>query len=419
MKFFWKSFDVYAKIEMMYKMKDFKRKKIQTKVSKGIGIVLAVLLLLLPVGCAGYNGDNPADAAGVLQAEENGSADAEVSAFSVGERESSLKEELVVRFLDVGQGSAALIQQGDSFMLIDGGDREYSSFVVSYLKKLGITELEYVIVSHYDADHLNGIIGVLNAFACKRVLAPDYETDTKIYRSFLDTIKEKKISLEYPEFGAAYSFAQSSLLVVGPVSYEYADGNANSIGIRISYEDNSFLICGDCTEEAEQDILYAGENVESDVFAANHHGSQYSNCQEFMEAVNPEAVVISCGRDNSYGHPAPSVLLEIQKLGAGLYRTDLQGTITAVGDGSKITFENEVCMDYRSGPEIKSSADVKAEAVHEMESGSFVLNTNTKKFHLPDCSSIKDIKDKNKESTKETREYIIEQGYSACKRCNP
>lgn len=401
-------------------------KKMQ-RVSKGIGIVLTVLLLFLTGGCAEYNTGNPADTAAELQGKETGSSEVEVSAFS---------DELIVRFLDVGQGNATLLQQGDAFILIDGGDREYSSFVVSYLKKLGVEKLEYVIVSHYDADHLNGVIGVLNAFACNRVLAPDYETDTKIYQSFLEIVKEKNITVEYPEYDDTYTFGKSTIRVVGPVSYGYAEGNSNSLGVRISYKDNSFLICGDCTQESEQDILYTGIDVESDVFVANHHGSRYSNCQEFLEAVNPKAVVISCGRNNSYKHPEATVLLEIQKLGANLYRTDLQGSITAVSDGSTITFENEACMDYRSGTELKSGADAGIKTEQESKSpttrdepimdfneeptaDSFVVNKNTKKFHLPDCSSVADMKDKNKEYMRETRADMIAQGYTACKRCNP
>ena len=120
--------------------------------------------------------------------------------------------ELTVQILDVGQGSAALIRQGDSFLLMDGGDRDYSSYVVSYLKKESVEQLDYVIVSHYDADHLNGVVGVLNAFECKQVLAPDYKTDTKVYQSYLKVINEKNIPVEHPGLGDTYTFADSSFL---------------------------------------------------------------------------------------------------------------------------------------------------------------------------------------------------------------
>lgn len=382
------------------------------KVSRSLPIFLLVLCLFAVGGCSG--------------GETDVSADTDVSAFSFGENPESGNNDLTVQFLDVGQGSAALIHQGDSWMLVDGGDREYSSYVVGFLKNQGVKKLDYVVVSHYDSDHLSGVVGVLNAFACSQVLAPDYEEDTRIYQSFLDVIQEKEIPLSHPTLEEDYAFAYSSFRIVSPASYEYADPNSNSLGIRLSYGENSFLICGDSTEESEQDILYQGVDVKSDVFAANHHGSKYSNSKEFLEAVDPDHVVVSCGKGNSYGHPDASVLLSVQKLGAFLYRTDLQGTITAVSDGESIRFENEACMDYRSGTEIGEGPDeetvIETGKMPEKEPGeesAYIININTKKFHLPSCSSVEDMEEKNKEYSVDTRDELITKGYSPCKRCNP
>lgn len=333
-------------------------------------------------------------------------------------------QELTVQILDVGQGSAALIRQGDSFLLMDGGDKDYSSYVVSYLKKEGVERLDYVIVSHYDADHLNGVVGVLNAFECKQVLSPDYKADTKVYQSYLRVIEDKNIPVEHPRLGDSYTFADSSFRVVCPASYSYQDANSNSLGIRLSYGDSSFLICGDCTEESEQDVLYKGTDVHSDVYVANHHGSKYSNSEEFLQAVSPSYVIISCGRDNSYGHPGASVMLSIQKLGASLFRTDLQGVITAVSDGSNIRFANEVCMDYRSGEEIAEADSAGNGNVGDGNSGqdtttTYILNTSTKKFHRPDCGSVKKRKEESRATSSESRESLISQGYEPCKNCRP
>lgn len=337
-------------------------------------------------------------------------------------------------------------------MLIDGGDKEASSYVVGFLKQKGVKKLDYVIVSHYDSDHLSGVVGVLYAIPCGQVLAPeDYGADTQIYDSFRKVCKEKELAVSYPQLEEEFTFADSSFRVVSPASYEYEDGNSNSLGIRLEYGDNSFLICGDCTEESEQDLLYLGVDVKSDVFAANHHGSRYSNSQEFLEAVDPASVVISCGKGNSYGHPDASVLLAIQKLGADLYRTDLQGEITAVSDGKKIVFEQDACMDYRSGPELREEekeggvehdsgveveffqedvrpyysdetqrAGAEGETSEEEAAGKdeYILNTSTRKFHKKSCSSVEDIKEENIGYASD-REDLIEQGYSPCKRCDP
>lgn len=420
-------------------------REILKNVSRSLLTLLMILCLLGASGCSADDSGSREEALGFsardtenqVSEKKQEQADTGISAFSLDEGPNSDPGDLTVQFLDVGQGSATLICQSGHTMLMDGGDRETSSFVVSFLKEQGITSLDYVVVSHYDSDHLAGVIGVLNAFECDMVLAPDYEGDTKLYESFLSTVEEKEIPVGHPRLGDTFFFAESSFRVVSPVSYEYKDANSNSLGIRLEYGENSFLLCGDCTEESEQDMLHLDTDLDSDVYVANHHGSKYSNSSEFLEAVSPEYVVISCGAGNSYGHPDASVLLEIQKLGAGLFRTDLQGTVTAVSDGKKIGFDREICMDYRSGTEIaEAGIQEAAKEKPSVDSGhdgiigqngvgspegqeQYILNTNTRKFHLPTCSSVEDIADKHREYSSDTRESIIDQGYTPCKRCNP
>ena len=440
-------------------MKNFQKKNHPKRISGILWSILLAVCLLTAAACgAEPTSSEETDPQGKVE-DSSEQVDPSGQADGSGEDPGVGTEELTVQILDVGQGSAALVRQGDSFLLMDGGDRDYSSYVVSYLKNEGVERLDYVVVSHYDADHLNGVVGVLNAFECDQVLAPDYETDTKVYQSYLKVIEEKNIPVEYPKLGDCYTFADSSFQVVCPVAYSYEDANSNSLGIRLSYKDNSFLICGDCTEESEQDVLYLGTDVQSDVYVANHHGSKYSNSEEFLQAVSPSYVIISCGRDNSYGHPGASVMLSIQKLGAALFRTDLQGEITVVSDGTSIRFEKEVCMDYRSGAEI-AEADGAGAAGGNTGTGSedsgesagtaggsstgstgsessgtsagtgngssdtnttatYILNTNTKKFHRPDCGSVKSMKEENKAYSSESRESLISQGYDPCKKCNP
>jgi competence protein ComEC len=403
-------------------MNNFQKKISWKRISGTLwSILLAVCLLTAATSC-GTQGTNLRGQVENGDSSEQG--DSSEHTNGSGEASGVGTEELTVQILDVGQGSAALIRQGDSFLLMDGGDKDYSSYVVSYLKKEGVERLEYVIVSHYDADHLNGVVGVLNAFECKQVLSPDYKADTKVYQSYLRVIEEKNIPVEHPRLGDTYTFADSSFRVVCPASYSYQDANSNSLGIRLSYGDSSFLICGDCTEESEQDVLYKGTDVHSDVYVANHHGSKYSNSEEFLQAVSPSYVIISCGRDNSYGHPGASVMLSIQKLGASLFRTDLQGVITAVSDGSNIRFANEVCMDYRSGEEIAEADSAGNGNVGDGNSGqdtttTYILNTSTKKFHRPDCGSVKKMKEESRATSSESRESLISQGYEPCKNCRP
>lgn len=409
-------------------------------------VLAALLFLALASGCtaADTNSENMAAVLGQAKTDNAEEASKEKEAGG-GETEIIRTEEnageggaLTVTFLDVGQGNAVLVEQDGEYMLIDGGDREYSSFVVSYLKEQGVDELEYVIASHYDADHLNGIVGALNVFPCKLVLGPDDTADSRVYESFLDVIEEKDIELVYPAVGDTYTLGDAEFTVVCPDSYDASDANDNSVGVRLTYGETSFLICGDAGTGVERRMLESGITLDSDVYLASHHGSSGSSSLEFLQAVNPQTVVISVGFDNSYGHPTAEVLENIKTIGAILYRTDLQGTLVAVSDGSAVTWNVSPCTDYRDGEELAAAgagetgaaagtemtgepgAEVSDPAAGtEYEQAEYVMNMNTKKFHLPSCASVEDISPGNKANFTGSREELLAAGYEPCKRCNP
>lgn len=375
----------------------------------------------------------------MAEQQENGEAS---TAGTEGQREEQMPDgTLSVTFLDVGQGNAVLAEQGGAYMLIDGGNRDYSSFVVSYLKEQGVEELAYVIASHYDADHLNGVVGALHAFSCGQVLAPDYVTDTRVYESFERVIKEQDIALAYPAVGDTYTLGDASFTVVCPKAYDPKEDNDNSVGIRLVYGNTSFLICGDAGKAEEQAMLDSGVTLDSDVYLASHHGSEGSSSEAFMHAVSPSAVVISAGAGNSYGHPTRTVLDRVKACGAALYRTDLQGTITVTSDGTSLSWSVDATQDYRDGDEVAAgaadttgtsgaadTAGSAAQASSEGETaaggtadvtGEYVLNTNTKKFHRSSCSSVAQMSPENKAAFSGSREELIAAGYDPCKRCNP
>lgn len=445
-----------------------KNKKYNVNRIRSGAVALCATLLLLLSGCgAASDGQavrqQAALSGGALQdgqmseqqmaeQQENGEAS---TAGTEGQREEQMPDgTLSVTFLDVGQGNAVLVEQGGAYMLIDGGNRDYSSFVVSYLKEQGVEELAYVIASHYDADHLNGVVGALHAFSCGQVLAPDYVTDTRVYESFERVIKEQDIALAYPAVGDTYTLGDASFTVVCPKAYDPKEDNDNSVGIRLVYGDTSFLICGDAGKAEEQAMLDSGVTLESDVYLASHHGSEGSSSEAFMRAVSPSAVVISAGAGNSYGHPTRTVLDRVKACGAALYRTDLQGTITVTSDGTSLSWSVDATQDYRDGDEVAAgaaditgtsgaadTADSAAQASVAADTagsaaqassggetaadgtadvtGEYVLNTNTKKFHRPSCSSVAQMSPENKAAFSGSREELIAAGYDPCKRCNP
>lgn len=432
-----------------------KNKKYNVNRIRSGAVALCAALLLLLSGCgAASDGQavrqQAALSGGALQdgqmseqqmaeQQENGEAS---TAGTEGQREEQMPDgTLSVTFLDVGQGNAVLVEQGGAYMLIDGGNRDYSSFVVSYLKEQGVEELAYVIASHYDADHLNGVVGALHAFSCGQVLAPDYVTDTRVYESFERVIKEQDIALAYPAVGDTYTLGDASFTVVCPKAYDPKEDNDNSVGIRLVYGDTSFLICGDAGKAEEQVMLDSGVTLESDVYLASHHGSEGSSSEAFMRAVSPTAVVVSAGAGNSYGHPTRTVLNRVKACGAALYRTDLQGTITVTSDGTSLSWSVDATQDYRDGDEVAAgaadttgtsgTADTAGSAAQASSggetaaggtadvTGEYVLNTNTKKFHRSSCSSVAQMSPENKAAFSGSREELIAAGYDPCKRCNP
>lgn len=248
---------------------------------------------------------------------------------------------LTVTFLDVGQGNCVLAESDGHYMLIDGGDNTHSSFVVSYLKKHGIKQLDYVLVSHYDADHLSGIIGVLYNYPTDTLLTPDYVGDTKTYQSYLKCIDSQKITPVHPETGTSYALGNAEFTIICPDNYDYEEENNLSLGIRLTDGSSSFLILGDAQSQSESAILQNHIEISSDVYMVSHHGSSSSSSEKFLEAVNPQYAVISVGADNDYGHPTQKVLSRLEALHIQILRTDQNGTITAYSTNDGIFWNLE------------------------------------------------------------------------------
>lgn len=247
-------------------------------------------------------------------------------------------EDFEVHYLDVGEGLSVLIESGDAVLLYDGGDRSASSFVVSYLKNQGITHLDYVIASHYDSDHLNGVIGTLHAFTVDTVLGPDYEHDSKTYDSFLQAVSDAGLAVTHPAAGAVYPLGDADFTVLAPQEISQ-ESNNNSIAIRIVNGDNSFLLTGDAQTESEEAMCSLALPLKTDVICPGHHGSYNATSELFLDYTQPEYAVISCGADNEYGHPHQETLQRLADHGVTVFRTDELGTIIAHSDGKNITWE--------------------------------------------------------------------------------
>lgn len=259
------------------------------------------------------------------------------------------KEEVMqVHFLDVEQGLSILVQLGDEVLIYDGGDRDTSSFVVSYIQDLGITEIDYMISSHYDSDHMAGLIGCLNAFDVKNVIGSNYKHDSKLYTSFMTAVKEEGLKMQYPEVGTTYAFGEAEITILAPKEIG-KDSNANSVAIKLSYGESDFVFTGDADYGSERDMVASGIDLDCEVYSLAHHGSSSGNSSLFLEKTTPEWAVISCKKGNNYGHPHVEVVELLEAMEIEVFRSDVQGTVIATTDGQTITWSEEPCNDYSDG----------------------------------------------------------------------
>lgn len=257
-------------------------------------------------------------------------------------------ESMQVHFLDVEQGLSILVKLGDEVLIYDGGDRDTSSFVVSYIQDLGITEIDYMISSHYDADHLAGLIGCLNAFEVKNVIGSNYEHNSKLYTSFMDAVKEEGLKMQYPPVGTTYDFGEAEITILSPKEIG-SDSNANSVAIKLSYGESDFIFTGDADYGSERDMVASGIDLDCEVLSLAHHGSASGNSSLFLEKTTPEFAVISCAKGNNYGHPHVEVVELLEVMEIEVFRSDVQGTVIATTDGKTITWSEAPCNDYTDG----------------------------------------------------------------------
>lgn len=256
------------------------------------------------------------------------------------EKEGAEAGELQVHFIDVGQGDATLIICDGHAMLFDTGENDTGVLVQFYLMEQGIDKLDYVIGSHPESDHIGGMDVILLKYDCDLVMLPDVEVDTTTYRDVLEAMEYKNYENTLPEVGENYQLGSASFTIIAPNHNDYGDNvNNYSIGIKLVHGDNTFIFTGDAEAEAEEDILSNGISIDADVLKVGHHGSHDSSSRKFIDAVSPEYAVISCGKENDYGHPHKETLGTLQAAGVEIFRTDEQGNIVAISDGKDITWE--------------------------------------------------------------------------------
>ena len=311
-------------------------------------------------------------------------------------------EALIVHFIDVGQADCALIEYGDYHMLIDGGNKEDGSLVVTYLENQGISELDAVVCTHAHEDHVGGLPSVLAVYPTAAVYAPTKTYSSNVFDDFVYYTDQQGLEITMPAPGDTITQGDLTITVLGPTQ-SYAETNDTSIVLLVELGDSSFLFTGDMEVAAENDMLdYWGSEVDwqVDVLKVGHHCSDTSTSYRFLNAVMPTYGVISVGADNTYGHPHDEPMSRLNQAGVTLFRTDELGTILAVTDGKEISFT----WENQSGT--PDNAEPAAQV--------FIGNKNSRKFHAEDCGSLP--KEENRVYF-DSYDEAINAGYSPCSSC--
>ncbi len=267
------------------------------------------------------------------------------AAFDVSLREGDGRAQ--VFFLDVGQGDSELIrvpgESGYFNVLLDTGEAEYAEGLADFLRSLGIERIDVLLESHPHSDHMGGMYRIVEEFEIGSVYlprVPEEQTPTsKAYEKLLDSIERKGLVISQLHADASIEApGLASFQVLAPEKTQvWEELNNYSAVIRFSYGENTFLFPGDAESEVEKALLEEERELSAQVLKCGHHGSKTSSTADFLRAVSPSYAVISCGADNSYGHPHKGTLQKLSKLSSEVFRTDEDGTILMLSDGEDLT----------------------------------------------------------------------------------
>jgi len=299
--------------------------------------VLIILLIILIIYIASILIDS-------MRSKNNGPEATDSQSLSGATHSSGELGEIEYHFIDVGQGDATLIRTPEGDILIDAGENSAEEELKAYLDLCGVDVLYYAIFTHPDSDHIGGADMVLEEYEVLNVIKPEFEKTTKVYNAMMDAIAAEGCKVYNALPGETYSLGEFDMFVFGPdPANKELDSNNSSIVLKAIWGKTTAMLTGDAEKPAEESILrtYSGAELGAMLLKMGHHGSRTSSTDAWLAAVKPSIAIISCGKDNSYGHPHAEALARIKPyVGELIYRTDLLGSIVFVSDGEVFTYQD-------------------------------------------------------------------------------
>ena len=326
-------------------------------------------------------------------------------------------------FLDVGQADSILVVCEGKTMLIDGGNVGDSSLVYSFLKSHDISHLDYIVSTHAHEDHVGGLAGALNYATVTTAFSPVTSYSSKAFESFVKYLDEQNVPITIPTHGDTFTLGAATAQIIGPIKASNEPNNT-SIVIRLTFGETSFLFTGDAERDEEQDILDAGYDLSATVLKVGHHGSDTSTTYPFLRAIMPEYAVISCGQNNSYGHPHENTMSRLRDADVAVFRTDMQGMVVCTSDGKTVSFtveRNAGAQTNETAPSTPTTTQPEATTSGQASdsnsvAGAYIGNINSHKFHLPSCRTLPA---ENNRIFFDSRDEAVSAGYDPCGNCKP
>ncbi len=327
---------------------------------------------------------------------------------------------LRVHFFDVGQGDSMFCElPNGQTILIDAGETDQGEIVVNKIKNLGYSTIDYVIATHPHSDHIGGLADVYSAFDIVTTYMPNATHTTSTFEKLLTAIEKENCKVVQAKQGVVMLDGDVYASFVAPVQDYYDEINNYSACLKLVYGSNSFLFMGDSEDLVEYEIT---DNIDVDVVKVSHHGSAKSSCYNFVSRTTAEYAVFEVGEGNSYGHPHDEVLDIWTQAQAKILRTDIHGDIVFITDGKNLSYKTSITDPFESDTTsslITTQQQIIVQEENDELDFKWVLNTKSKKFHNPYCSSVDTIKEENKAFSSKTTDQLISEGYKGCGNCNP
>lgn len=245
-----------------------------------------------------------------------------------------------IHYIDVGQGDSILIQVNNINMLIDAGTTSSIDKLTTYLNKQNISKLDYVVATHPHEDHIGGMATIINKYKIGAFYAPKIISNTRTFENMINALKSKNLKINTAKEGVTINLGKNAqCIMLAPNSESYDSLNNYSAVLKITYGNSKFLFQGDAEKLSEREILSKNLDVTCDILKVGHHGSTSSSYTAYLDKAAPNIAIISCGKNNDYGHPHKATIAALKKRNIQIYRTDIDVNIVFESDGTTIKQE--------------------------------------------------------------------------------